>query len=236
MGAKKRDGEPKAFDKEATDRLWEAVARGGSRDDKRVAQALARGANPNADDWEGRETPLLMAILMGRVGAAKILLAAGADPEKSNDYDQRPLELAGCAAAGKARQLVNLLAEGGARVDAANSKGWSALMHACDVGSAEGAEALLDLGADIEFEDSKGWTPLVTAIYGARDAAGRACLEIMVARGARVTERAVERAAAWGSVEVASWLGAVLLARAESSALEESSARPAHGGPRAARL
>ena len=216
MGIKKKT----EFNKAATARLWEVVAQGSAVDDPRVAEALADGANPNADDWEGHETPLLMAILMRRPGAAQILLSKGADTDKSNDYDQRPLELAGAMGAGNARDMVNLLIQAGAKVDAVNTKGWTALMHACDVGDKEGALALLDAGADIEHTDSKGWTPLAAAVYGSDWAAGRACLEMLVDRGAKVTESGVKQAQAWGRHEVAQWLKAIYLARAERVELE----------------
>lgn len=220
MGTKKIKEENKAFNKKATGRLWKVVALGTEFDDPRVAEELALGANPNADDWEKHETPLLMSILMGRLGAAKILVDGGADVEKCNDFDQRPLDLAGMAGKGKARILVSLLVEAGAQVDAVNLKGWTALMNACGVGDGEGAQALLDAGANIEHEDSKGWTPLVAAVYGSDIQSGRACLEMMVDRGAKVTERVIQSAEAWGRKDVSRWLGAVRLASGERTELE----------------
>lgn len=230
---KKAAKAPRIYDRAATDRLWEAVARGSSRDDPKVAEALAAGADPNADDWEGRETPLLMALAMGRPGAAKLLLAAGADPNRENDYDQTPLAMAAAQLKGSAR-MIKMLVAAGARVDHVNAKGWTALMDAADSVNPEAMEALIDAGADVGHKSPLGWTPMVVAIGGgglADPSAGRACVELLLARGAELRSEEVERAEAWGKREIADWLASALLARREAEDLSEAT----EGAARAAK-
>lgn len=64
----------------------------------RIAALLANGADPNeghpqAQSWVGNATPLIVALLNQQPEAARVLLAAGADPNARDDEGDTPLGL-----------------------------------------------------------------------------------------------------------------------------------------------
>ncbi len=123
---------------------------------------LKRGANPNQTDWEGN-TPLMRAIRRGQdeVGGEmlKALLKAGADPnfKDSSEYGWTPLIW---AADLKEPEMVKTLLASGARVNATNSEGLTALHFA---GDAEVARLLIAAGADPKAR-AGGETPAESAL------------------------------------------------------------------------
>lgn len=62
-------------------------------------------------------------------------------------------------------EMVKLLVELGANVDADNMEGWRALISACDGGHADIVDFLIKAGAEVNFITKKkdGWTPLMKA-------------------------------------------------------------------------
>ena len=60
--------------------------------------------------------------------------------------------------------MVKLLLENGARVDLQDSKGWSALMYACQAGHEQVVELLLDYGADVDLQSMQWESPLSLAL------------------------------------------------------------------------
>lgn len=138
-----------------------------------VHSALAEGANPNARS-EG-ETPLIKAARQGRVDMVRMLIAAGADVNKSwrglrpvsgiFPFGETPLIWA--ATRGDA-EMVTVLLEAGAKVDALVSipgaPSWSALTRAASEGHREVVGLLLAAGASAagSFQDR----PLVGAVRG----------------------------------------------------------------------
>lgn len=87
-----------------------------------------------------------------------------ADPtaiDETNQYDQRPLQIA----AGSDRvEAVTLLLDAGADVNATDDIGQSALHAVCDSGELEIAKLLLDAKADVTLADNDGNTPLHTVV------------------------------------------------------------------------
>jgi ankyrin repeat protein len=60
---------------------------------------------------------------------------------------------------------VEVLLERGAKIDANDKGGWTALMLAAFYGHADTVEVLLKHGAEIETKDKKGWTALMLAVF-----------------------------------------------------------------------
>lgn len=132
-------------------------------DTRRLEQAVA--ADPavlqrhSADGW----TPLHLAAFFGHKEAARRLLDAGASvlARSSNGMNNHPLH---AAAAGKRRDLVALLLERGADVNATQAGGWTALHAAAQNGDAEMATVLLANGADRAMRADNGQNALDLAL------------------------------------------------------------------------
>ena len=62
-------------------------------------------------------------------------------------------------------QIVELLLQHGANVDARDKNQYTPLHFAAQYGQIEVAKLLLDYGANKDLEDQYGWTPLHIAMY-----------------------------------------------------------------------
>ncbi|MFI1828623.1 ankyrin repeat domain-containing protein [Streptomyces sp. NPDC020412] len=140
------------------DALFEAV-HGGDAD--AVVRALRSGVPADATDDEG-QTALYVAALHNDLGVVRLLLAAGADPERPSGDDGGDLPLCGAAVGGHA-QVVRALLSAGARPDTAESMGFRALTWAVQQGYATTTRVLLEAGADPELPGPGGEPPLVVA-------------------------------------------------------------------------
>ncbi len=117
-------------------RLIQAVQQG---DADEVETLLATGGNPNAVDTQGR--PLLVqAVLSGKPDII-------GNTEKMGDAD-----------------IVLLLLERGAKINARGPNGNTAFALSATVGNKEICELLIQRGADINTADNKGITPLMYAV------------------------------------------------------------------------
>ena len=67
------------------------------------------------------------------------------------------------AAAERDRPLIQLLLERGAKVNASNTRGGTALMYSAMAGDVDAVEFLLGRGADADARASNGWTALTLA-------------------------------------------------------------------------
>lgn len=127
-------------------------------------------------------TDILNAVLAGDVVKTAALLKSGADCNTSNEEGATLLMLA--AGAGN-MDLVDLLIEAGATIDATDSRGWTALMKALfnyeqNRGFPDVVSALINAGADIEHKVSYGTRPLMIAAgYGEAGV-----VEVLLAAGA----------------------------------------------------
>jgi ankyrin repeat protein len=125
-------------------------------DDTRVDAALSAGANTNVKRRDGR-TPLMLAAESGDVATVAALLTYGADPNVRAVYGETALMLA-------TPNVVQLLVESGAEVNARFGSGKTILMSTTD---AEKARALLAAGAEVDArldgEGDSGPTALIHA-------------------------------------------------------------------------
>jgi len=104
------------------------------------------GANRNG------ETPLMMAALRGNLALARDLLARGAHVNRDG---WTPLHY---AATGESTEMVVLLLDKGAVVDARSPNGTTALMMAARYGAIDSADLLVQRGADRSLKNQRGLT------------------------------------------------------------------------------
>ena len=129
-----------------------------------VKELLKLGADPNAPEYGGGQTPLMIAAATGHsVKVATYLVdAAGISALETKD-DRGATALTLAAQAGNAK-LVRHLLDAGAVVDTKDDSGRTPLLLAAQVGHAVVSRILVDDGgADIDQRDRHGQTPLVIA-------------------------------------------------------------------------
>jgi ankyrin repeat protein len=136
------------------DQLLNAAGKG---DGAAVSRLLAAGADPNAS-VAGRNssgevvqtTALAVAARAGQLEAARLLLDAGADPDRANAYGETPLLLA----AGNGRlEVARLLLDAGADLNRAASDGHTPVMMTAGYGHPEALRLLLARGAAVDAAD-----------------------------------------------------------------------------------
>lgn len=181
----------------ARDELFSAVYEG--RDDALVA-LLRSGVPAEATDQDG-QSALYAAAVSDEAGAVRVLLAAGADPERASGPDGGDLPLCGAAVGGHTEVVLALLAAG-ARPDRREAYGFTALAWAVGQGHAATVEALLAHGADPGLPGPGGGTPdgeppLVTAARRGSPSTVRALLR----HGAGAREEALAEARRWSAPE-----------------------------------
>lgn len=119
-----------------------------------VRRLLAAGAVATAP--QGRMTPLSAAVRAGSVEAARLLIDAGANPDRPDKGGKTPLIL---AVLGAHDALLELLLERGAAPDGRNSKdGTTALMWAANTGRKSFVKLLMERGANAALAAQDGWT------------------------------------------------------------------------------
>jgi ankyrin repeat protein len=184
---------------------YESFFRAIKQDDaSTVADLLARGFDPNTVDPKGRqglmmavqepspkvidvllrwpktnvesrsakdESPLMLAALQGNLDLAKKLIERGADVNKTG---WTPLHY---AATNAHLDLINLLLENYAYIDAESPNKTTPLMMAAMYGSSEAVKLLLDAGADPTLRNELG----LSAIDFANKAGRRDSAELIAA-------------------------------------------------------
>ena len=104
----------------------------------------------------------------------RLLLAAGADPDRTNKYDQTPLHRA--AEYDRTAAIISLLAAG-ADPNAQDINGYTALHCAVRMGAPESTAVLLQSGAEVDIKDAAG----ASVFDIARDAADKPILALLAA-------------------------------------------------------
>ncbi|MFZ4279984.1 ankyrin repeat domain-containing protein [Streptomyces rhizosphaericola] len=128
-------------------------------DDDAVVRALRAGARAESSDEEGT-TALYLAAVHDRPGAVRLLLAAGADPDRASGGEESDLPLCGAACGGHT-EVVRALLAAGASPDLREEFGFTALRWAVGLGRAATVEALLAGGADPLLPGPQGEPMLV---------------------------------------------------------------------------
>ncbi|MCP3817271.1 ankyrin repeat domain-containing protein [Streptomyces sp. A3M-1-3] len=173
--------------------LFEAVVSG---EDDTVVRLLRAGIPAEATDEEG-QTALYLAAVQDQPGIARLLLAAGADPDRPSGADSVDLPLCGAACGGHA-EVVRALLAAGAQPDRREEFGYTAMTWAVQQGHSDTVEALLAHGASPDLAGPRGEPPLLLAAR--RGAAGtvRALLE----HGAAAKNEALGEARRWLAMDV----------------------------------
>lgn len=171
--------------------LFEAVYDG---DEDAVVRLLRAGVSADATDEDG-QTPLYLAAVSDEVGIVRLLLAAGAEPDRGSGPDAGDLPLCGAAVGGHT-EVVRALLAAGARPDLREAYGFTALRWTVTLGHAGTAEALLEYGADPDLPGPDGGEqPLVLAARRGSPSTVRALLRHGAGRGAQ--EAALAEARQW---------------------------------------
>ena len=127
----------------------------------RVRDLLAKGANPNARDSEGRP-PIVSAILGNSVALVGLLLESRADPDAADEHAWTPLHF---AADEVLPQMASLLLAKHANPNARDDEGNTPLHRA--VFSARGRDEVIRLlrksGARDDVKNKSGETPKALA-------------------------------------------------------------------------
>ncbi|MER6996393.1 ankyrin repeat domain-containing protein [Streptomyces sp. NPDC000410] len=168
--------------------LFSAVYEG----DDAVVRALRAGAPAETADEDGT-TALYLAASHDRPGTVRLLLAAGADPNRGSGEQGDELPLCGAAVWGYTGVLRALL-EAGARPDLReHDDGPTALVWACRGGRYAAVEELLEAGADPDLPGPGGEPPLVTAARRGSPS----CVRALLRYGARARTEALAEARRW---------------------------------------
>ena len=117
-----------------------------------AAQMAARQVNVEARNLQD-ESPLMMAALKGNLDAVNALLARDVDVNKPG---WAPLHYAASAGSPQHVQIIRLLLENHAYIDAASPNGTTPLMMAAQYGSTDAVQLLLDEGADPTLKNQRG--------------------------------------------------------------------------------
>ncbi|MFD3525678.1 ankyrin repeat domain-containing protein [Streptomyces sp. NPDC058653] len=177
--------------------LFTAVYEG--RDDA-VVTLLRSGVSAEATDADGQSV-LYAAAVSDEPGVVRLLLAAGADPERASGPGDGDLPLCGAACGGHTEVVLALLAAG-AHPDRREAYGFTALAWAVGQGHAATVEALLAHGADPGLGGPGGGAPdgeplLVTAARRGSTSTVR----VLLRHGAGAREEALAEARRWTAPE-----------------------------------
>jgi ankyrin repeat protein len=143
---------------------------------------------------------LSQAVAKGDLSGVQRLVAEGADLEARDEYGDTVLHRA--AMNDRGAEIVRLLLDRGAKVNAKNHQGWTPLHR---VTTEEVAALLLDNGADLNAKDKFGETPLHLMVRsdnggiqlqpGDTSAAGQKILQVYAARHTALITLLIERGA-----------------------------------------
>ena len=114
------------------------------------------------------ESPLMMAALKGHTALAKRIIERGGDVNKTG---WAPLHY---AATGGHLEIIKLLLEENAYIDAESPNGSTPLMMAAMYGTAEAVKLLMEEGADATLKNEKGLTAIDFAQIAKRDEVAQA--------------------------------------------------------------
>jgi len=168
-----------------------------------VVSLLRRGIDPNSVDPTGQPV-LHVAAREGNVEVVQALVAAGADIDKRNAFQETPIMLASLAGHTK---IVDFLVSKEAQI---NQPGWTPLLYAATNGHNEIIKILIENHAYIDSSSPNGSTPLMMAVRGGHISTAQLLLE----EGADPTikNEAGDSAASWAEKAKQSDLAALIQA------------------------
>ncbi|MEA5592963.1 ankyrin repeat domain-containing protein [Rivularia sp. UHCC 0363] len=131
----------------------------------KVEQLLAAGADANAITECGKSA-LMLAAMYGHKSVMEALLDAGADPNlgSEEEFEEGTTALMCIASsffASNRAEVIKLLVNRGADVNARNDNGETAMIVACN--NADSVKALIEAGADVNLQDNEGNTVMMLA-------------------------------------------------------------------------
>ena len=148
---------------------------------KEILQTIIdHGADVDATDRHN-VTLLVKACHKGNIGAINVLLNAGADPNAASADSETCLIYATSRCFCK--EVLWAMIDHGANVNATNKNNETALMIACQVGTSDVINVLLNAGADPSTADENGDTLLHHAVY---KNISKEILNIIIDHGANV--------------------------------------------------
>jgi ankyrin repeat protein len=121
---------------------------------------LKKGTKPNLQYRYAYESALILAAGEGYIKIIKMLLDAGAKPNKKMDLGISPIFQA--SGSGKI-ESVKILLKAGASPNIRDNNGTTPLMSAVEIGNSVIIKKLLEAGADINAQDLQGTTALMQA-------------------------------------------------------------------------
>jgi hypothetical protein len=177
--------------------LFEAVHHA---EDDAVVRLLRAGVPAEATDEDGR-TALYLAAVSDEAGVVRLLLAAGADPDRGSGEDGGELPLCGAACGGNT-DVVRALLAAGAQPDRREEFGFTAVAWALVGGFADTLEALLEYGADPDLPGPREESPLLLAARRGSPSTVRVLLRYGAGTHDTARETALAEALRWMALDV----------------------------------
>lgn len=131
-----------------------------------VKLLLDRGAEVNVYDTESGFTPLHLAAQQNHPAVIRRLLAAGAQVDVRNQWQQTPLWQAAWQNWHGNTEIAHILIAQGAQIDVPDEKGHTPLAMASRSGHIPMVDYLIKQGANVNQANDKGRTPLYQAVIG----------------------------------------------------------------------
>ena len=130
-------------------------------DIKAVEDALNKGANPNANDFNwNQSTALIEACKNGNKDICLLLISKGAQIGLMDKYDNHPIHY---ACLNGHSDIAEILVQNGADVNIIGYCRHTPLHYACSKkrGNRKVIRKLISMGADVNRMGHDGWTPLI---------------------------------------------------------------------------
>lgn len=144
-----------------------------------IAKALYANPATKSVPQHKKDLQLLFTADVGNVEMTELLLQNGANINVKGKNNATPLIL---AAPFKYNGSGEILLKYNPSLNEVDSKGFSALHYACDVGRLDLAKIMIEQGAHIECEALDGSSPLLLAIYGGFDP----LIALLIEKGAQI--------------------------------------------------
>jgi len=126
---------------------------------KQLALDVARLTDKSVQIEHAFVAELLQHVCSGNAARVERLLKGGVKADSVDGSPNQATLLHWAATFGQGREIVRLLCEAGAKVNAQNKAGLTPAHEASGHGSLETLDALVDFGADLSLKDPRGRTP-----------------------------------------------------------------------------